>query len=156
MGQRRQRIVDDLLDLWSTGATLSPGRGAWGRDAAGAALTIDTGGGFTEGFMVVDVSTSVKAPAAASAPQFNLFLEGSNTAGGAFTTGVPLALLQFGRAGYAIKASPAFTASVLGTGRWLVPFTNDFGGSLYRYLRMYVTTGGTLKSGIQFSAFLSK
>jgi len=146
--QRRQRIFDDLLDLWSTGATISPGTNALGRDSAGVALSYDTGGGYTEGMLVIDVATCAVA-VAASGKKFDLVLEGSEVS--TFATIIPLALVELGDA-YAIKASGAQVT----VGRYIVPFCNDFAGTIYRYLRMYCTTAGTSVTGIEFLAFLSK
>jgi hypothetical protein len=144
----RQRTFDTLLDMWSTGATISPGTNVPGKDDAAAALSYDTGGGFTEGYLVVDVASCAVA-VAASGKSFKLELQGSNVS--TFATTVPLALMEFGDA-YAIKA----TGAQVTAGRYIAPFNNDWGGTVYRYLRMYCTTGGTSVTGIQFLAFLSK
>lgn len=127
--------------------------GAWahsgpGVNSSGTALSYDTGGGFTEGDVVIDIQVS-REIVAASGFFARLYLEGSLTS--TFVTIVPLALLEFGEA-YAIQASGA----KLGVGRYFTPFCNDFGGTLYRYLRMYHMLGGTSATGIQYRAFLGK
>lgn len=154
MGQRRQKIFDALLDVWSTHATIAGGAPSSGeRRVAGITgsatpLYVDTGGGFTEGYMVVDISDTVEA-VVASGFSAKVFLMGSTTS--IFTTSAPLALLEFGDA-YAIQSSGAQFA----VGRYLTPFCNDFGGTIYRYLRMYCVTGGSGITGILFNGFLSK
>lgn len=159
MGQRRQRIVDILLDVWSTHATVQAGDGVSGsRSLAGMTgaatpLYVDTGGGFTEGYIVVDISDTVQDVAAS---QFfaNVFLMGSTTA--LFPTQVPLALLSFGGSIVQPHPSKHSVTSKLAAGRYMAPFCNDFGGVLYRYLRMYCVTGGSNNTGILFNGFLTR
>lgn len=139
----------------------------------GVAKTFDTGGGYTEGMLAIDISQVAYASAASYHKGIDIILQGSNTAAGAFTEYVPLAKL--GCDGTAATATDAGTdangiplrgnisGTTLGsidTGRYLIPFHNDFKGTVYRYLRIYTkfygtasATGGT---NITFKAYLSK
>lgn len=41
-----------------------------------------------------------------------------------------------------------------GTGRYLLPVTNEFAGTIYRYARLYTRIAGTIATGINYSAYL--
>lgn len=41
-------------------------------------------------------------------------------------------------------------------GRYILPVRNEYGGTIYRYARLYTTVGGTIATGINYSAYLAK
>jgi hypothetical protein len=41
-------------------------------------------------------------------------------------------------------------------GRYVFPVRNDYGGTVYRYARLYITIGGTIATGINFKAYAAK
>ena len=41
------------------------------------------------------------------------------------------------------------------TGRYIVPFTNEFNGTNFRYLRLYTIVTGTIATGINYKAYAS-
>jgi hypothetical protein len=47
-------------------------------------------------------------------------------------------------------------AALSAAGRYVVPFRNEEGGTLYRYVRLSTLVAGQVASGINFSAFLAK
>lgn len=157
MGNRK-KIWDDLLQLASSNTLATA---AYATYDASTPKTIDLGGdGYTEGKLVIDVSAvDTSYATVASGQTYDWVLLGSNRS--SFDSGrVPLARFRLG-AVYAdpnsIKAA-GFGASAgsPSTGRFIVPWTNDFGGTTYRYLRLHLSLGGTFVTGVTYSAFLSK
>ena len=107
---------------------------------------VDLGAGFVDGFLVVDVS----AVEVASTDEIYLIcLEGSNVA--AMSSGsVCLAQIEMGNATAPADADTA-------TGRFIIPFTNEQNGTVYRYVRLYTEVAGTIDSGgINYAAFVAK
>lgn len=45
---------------------------------------------------------------------------------------------------------------VTGLGKYLIPVDNELNIKRYRYMRIYVTVGGTIATGIMFEAWLTK
>lgn len=43
-----------------------------------------------------------------------------------------------------------------GTGRFIIPFTNEFAGISYRYMLLSVEVSGTIATGVNFTAYVSK
>jgi hypothetical protein len=41
-------------------------------------------------------------------------------------------------------------------GRYIVPFTNEWNGTLYRYMRLYTKVAGTVATGINYSAYVTQ
>lgn len=119
-------------------------------DAAGqvdsVAKIVSLGAGLIEGNMVVDV-TAIEI--ADNDEVYKISLQGSTKAD--FSSVVEdLAILELG------------AKEVLGgdqdseTGRYIVPFRTEKNGTIYPYVREYCDVNGTIATGINFSAFLSK
>ena len=160
----RKFIFDDLCELRYNAidtiiypATSLSGQ-RWGRDSDGDTQYFDTGGGYTEGMFVVDITQafgkgtryrySTAGAAAAGASLIRICLEGGKDT--AFASLCKLAEMEFGDSG-----EIAADEDKLSTGRYFVPFVNDFGGVLYRYLRCYHYQYGSCASGIGYRAFIS-
>lgn len=138
----RGRIVDDLLMLKAKGTVATS---MVGEDPVGTDKYYDTGGGRTRGDVVVNVYST---PTILASTKFTLRLQGSKNA--AFSTINDLQILEIG------DATQISGGSDLTVGRYILPFTNDLDGTVYRYLRHYLTVGGTGGSGIQYECYLSK
>ena len=134
----RQLIYDSELLMNTAGLVAA--------SAAGSEV-YDTGGGFTEGSLVVDVS-AIEVDTGDELYTFSL--QGTNTAAFGGTDIVDLAMFLMG------DAAVLPGASDLGVGRVVCPFNNLFLDTLYRYLRVYLTIAGTIVTGINYTAFLSK
>ena len=119
---------------------------AAGVDSANVAAVFDTGGGHTIGDWVVDVHFCASG---VSQSALYLSLQGSTTS--TFSTKQELARMYFGNA-----TRMAFNAAVRTTGRFVRPFTNQYGDVVYRYLRVYCTGLGTFATGIDYGSFLAK
>lgn len=108
-----------------------------------AAKYIDLGAGRVDA-KVVNVVTAINNTAAAN--KYTLTLQGSTTSN--FAAPVTLAKMDLGHA-------TALGEAVRGTGKWEQPFTNELKGTVYRYVRQYVTIAGSPVS-ITHEAFIAK
>ena len=148
----RGRMKDSLLVLKAKGtvATSMVGESPLGTDKY-----IDTGGGRTRGDMVINVYDFSHSTLATS-KLITFRLQGSKNT--SFTTGCDLVITEIGKANMLTgDSSLATTAGSVPTfleGRYVIPFSNDFDGTAYRYLRHYVTLG--TNSGLQYDCYLSK
>lgn len=107
---------------------------------------IDLGAGLVDGYLVIDL---VSAEVATGNEIYTISLEGSNVE--AMTSGsVCLAKKVFGN--LVVPMDGALSAA----GRYVVPFRNEEGGTLYRYVRLSNLVAGTIDStGIVFGAFIA-
>lgn len=119
--------------------------------AAGALTTstdgdiLDLGAGLVDGYVVLDVSA---VEIGSGNEIFTISLEGSNVA--AMSSGsVCLAKKVFGN--LVVPMDAALSAA----GRYVIPFRNEEGGTLYRYVRLSTLIAGSISTGISFSAFIA-
>lgn len=119
--------------------------------AAGALTTstngdiLDLGTGLIDGYVVLDVSA---VEIGSGNEIFTISLEGSNVA--AMSSGsVCLAKKVFGN--LVVPMDAALSAA----GRYVIPFRNEEGGTLYRYVRLSTLIAGSISTGISFSAFIA-
>lgn len=119
--------------------------------AAGALTTstdgdiLDLGTGLIDGYIVLDVSA---VEIGSGNEIFTISLEGSNVAN--MTSGsVCLAKKVFGN--LVVPMDAALSAA----GRYVIPFRNEEGGTLYRYVRLSTLIAGSISTGISFSAFIA-
>ncbi|MDA3897704.1 MAG: hypothetical protein PF482_16340 [Desulfobacteraceae bacterium] len=119
-------------------------------DAAGtvdsSAVIAELGAGLVEGHLIIDVSAIEIAD---DDELYKIKLQGSSSA--TFASVIEdLTILEVG------------AAEVLGgdqdsaIGRYKVPFSNEKNGTIYPYVRLYTDVDGTIATGINFSAYLSK
>jgi hypothetical protein len=136
MALHSQFTYDDSLELKAAGLVAA---------SAAEATILDLGAGFVQGSIVIDVSA---VEVASTDEIYTICLEGSNVA--AMTSGsVTLAMQEHGNA-----AAPADADT--GTGRFVLPFTNEQNGTVYRYVRIYTRVAGTVATGINYTAFVAK
>ncbi len=113
---------------------------------------IDIGAGLVIGGVVINV-TACKV--SAGDESYKVELQGTNTTGfGSADDNVILASRDFG-AHETTGATAGDTGVDMGTGTYYVPFTNDVAGTVYRYVRLKVTTAGTSET-ITYTAFLTQ
>lgn len=126
-----------------------------GKTSAGATGNyVDLGGeGYTEGKIVFDVTDCSKPVAGLL---INLEVQGGKTA--TFASHVPLATLPLGFAGLGSVRPYATLSNSAGNGRYIVPFCNQYGDELYRYMKVVMrsTVTASLSTGIEFSSFITK
>ena len=140
----RGRIVDDLLILKAKGTVATS---MVGEDPIGTDTYYDTGGGRTKGDVVVNVYAT---PATILNLGFTMRLQGGKNS--SFSTINDLQILELG------DSSAISGGSDLGVGRYVMPFSNDLDGTVYRYLRHYMTKSGlnaTNASSIQYEVYLT-
>ena len=111
------------------------------------AKIFDTGGGYTEGVLDLNVTVST---ASSHTNLFTISLQGS--ASSSFATPiVELANLQIG------DATALRSTRLAGVGLYKLRWSNMFNGTVYRYMRVYTTmAGGTIGAGVNYTAILSK
>ena len=131
-----QFTYDDALELKAAGLVAASADGS----------IVDLGEGLVDGFIVIDV-TAVEI--ASGNEIYTISLEGSNVA--AMSSGsVCLAKKVFGN--LVVPMDAALSAS----GRYVIPFRNEEGGSTFRYVRLSTLVAGTIATGINFAAFMAK
>lgn len=129
-----QYTVDVDLALKTAGAITASTNGT----------IIDLGDGMVDQIAVVDLTAITTG--GATNESYNIAIEGSNTAD--MTTGaVALASKNFG------DGIAPMDADLTTLGRYAIPFRNEEGGVIYRYIRLTTTIAGTAPS-IDFSAFI--
>lgn len=128
----RSKIVDNLCILRNPDGTAITASAAATAAQTGQSVPFDTGGGHTEGDLVLTVASCVTG---ATISDWLICLQGSVDS--SFASMVNLTTLQIGIA--------AKVNHVLGfdSGRWIIPWSNSFNGYLYRYLRLYAFAGAT-------------
>lgn len=158
MLDNRKVILDEAMLMADTGSADTAGDSAATVD--GVAKVHDSGGGYMEGKLVIDIDTLTGAGVTASNGSISITLEGSTTS--TFTTFVRLARLQIASVTASADTrdmSDAGTYATASTGRYIIPFTNDFHGTVFRWLRLYNVYNGTCdatNNGIKYKAWLTK
>ena len=133
--------LDDNLKMQTAGLVAA--------SAAGTSIR-DVGAGFVAGDLLIDVTA---LEIASNDEKYDIILQGSPDA--AFgTAGNIQELMAISLSAKELKASDSDKDDA--TGRYVVPFRNEFGGTTYRYLRLYIVVAGTIASGINFAAWLVK
>ena len=135
-------MIDSTMILKDAGLVAASAAGT----VASAAKIVNVGGGLVEGLLVVDVS-AIEVDAT---ELYSIALQGSDVAD--FSTGdeviVELAVLNLG-ANEVIGGNADSS-----TGRYTVPFRNEYNGTIYPYVRLYTTVSGTVATGINFKAHI--
>ena len=142
------RLFDVNLQLKDSGSAVTADALA---TVGGSTATIDVGSGaFLDAALVVDVSAM---DVASTDESYKLRLIGSNSS--SFASGIAvLATLELGVAASMSGGAGASDANKT-TGRWIVPFHNLAGTTIYQYLRLALDVGGTTPS-ITYTAFIAK
>lgn len=145
---RRNFTRDDLLELKDAGLVAASAAAQVDSEAK----VLDLGDGYVEGNIVIDVSA---LEIDNNDEIYDIVAQLSSDA-------------DFGTAGNIVdRCALNLSAKEVKrtdcdrddtTGRYILPFNNDFGGTLYRYLRIYTVVDGTVAGGggINFTASLCK
>ena len=127
---------DDALEMRAAGLIAASADGS----------ILDIGAGLFDGYLVIDLSA---CEIATGDELYTVSVDGSNVA--VMTSGsVCLAKKVFG------NLVVPMDAALSTAGRYVLPFRNEEGGTIYRYVRLSVLVAGTIATGINFSAFLAK
>lgn len=136
MGQYSNYTYDTDLELKAAGLVAASADGS----------ILDIGAGFVDGDIVLDVSA---VEIATGDEIYTISIEMSNVA--AMTSGSSCAAKKvFG------NLVVPMDAALSTAGRYVVPFRNEEGGTLFRYVRLSTLVAGTIATGINFSAFIAK
>lgn len=142
--QNHSRVFDSLGELKDAGLV-----------AASAAATVDSvakvldlgASSYLEGIVVVD-ATAIEVDSSNEKYEIEWQLSSDSdfgTAGNVRCAGV----LKLGDS--SVNGSGADSAA----GRYELPVSNEFAGTVYRYARLYTRIAGTIATGINYSAFLA-
>ena len=107
---------------------------------------LDLGDGLFDGFLVIDMTA---CEIGSGDEIYTISVEGSTVAA-MTSTSVCLAKKVFG------NLVVPMDAALSTAGRYVIPFRNEEGGSLFRYVRVSTLVAGTIATGINFTAFLAK
>lgn len=146
MLENRQFIWDKLLEMKDSYAVTASALAS----VDGVAKQYNTGGAFTRGVLVVDVTAI--GGGAASSNRYTIVLQASDTT--TFTNYVGLARVVLGQP-IASLIEGLGTNITPSTGRYIVPFINMVNDTIYQHLRVYTYAAGTSSKTVTFSAFLS-
>ena len=143
----RSKTYDTLSVLKAKG-TVATGSMV-GESPLGTDIYFDTGGGRTKGDMVLVVYGVGSSVTAATASKLTFKLQGSKNS--SFSTMVDLQIIELG------DATLLSGSADLGADKYIVPFSNSFGDTVYRYLQHTLVISGmtTLGTGTQYEVFLS-
>jgi hypothetical protein len=131
-----QFTYDDALSLKDAGLLAASEDGS----------ILDLGEGLVDGYLVIDMSA---CEVASGNEIYTVSLEGSTVAAMS-SESVCLAKKVFGN--LVVPMDAALSAA----GRYVIPFRNEEGGELQRYVRLSTLIAGTIATGINFSAFIAK
>lgn len=135
------RTVDTLLALKTAGLIAA---------SAAVATILDLGSGEWEGELVLDVTA---LEIATGDEGYDLVLQGSPDA--AFgTAGNIQDLMDLHLGADGTKRTDSDKDDVIG--RYILPMTNRLIDTVYRYVRMYTVVVGTIATGINYTARLTK
>jgi hypothetical protein len=138
---RTSKTYDDYLLMKDAGLVASSGAAQVG----GVDHIEDLGSGLVEADLVIDVSA---IEIASNDEIYNLCVQVSSSA--TFASGIQtVAKLELGAA-EALLGDQDSTV-----GRYILPFRNEFGGTIYRYARVYTAVAGTVATGINYMAWMA-
>lgn len=135
------RIYDTLLQLKDAGLVAASAAA----QVASTDKILDLGDGLVRGEVIIDV-TAIEV--ASNDEVYTIYAEFSSSA--SFASGiVPGTSLRLG------NSTANLLSADTSTGRWVLPFINDFGGTVYRYMRLWTEISGSIATGINYTAFVA-
>lgn len=139
---RIHRILDALTILKDAGLVAVSAAA----QVSAADKILDLGTGHLEAEAIIDV-TAIEVATGDELYEIEFQLSNSATfASGIVATGI----LKLG------DSSVNDGSADSKTGRYTLPVSNEFNGTLYRYARLYTKVAGTIATGINYTAYLSK
>lgn len=118
--------------------------------SAAGSIIVDLGVGHARGDLVLEVTA---LEIASNDETYTITLQGSPDSDFG-TAGNIQDLVSVNLAAKEVKATSSDKDDT--TGRLIVPFSNQFMDTNYRYVRLYTVVAGTITTGIDYSAYLSK
>lgn len=119
----------------------------------GAAAVLDLGTGLFEGDIVIDVSA---VEIASGDERYTVIaqLSSSSTFASSIVIASAIPIGDGSTIGTAFGSSGVDVDDV--AGRFVLPFRNERNNTYYRYLRLWTDVAGTIATGINYTAFVSK
>ena len=146
MSIRRNFTVDELTPLKDAGPVAVSARA----QVASADKIIDLGEGFVEGNIVLDIS-AIEGDSNDEIFDVVAQLSSDNDFSDKNT------VIERCSMTFCCKEVARTDGTVDGVaGRFILPFDNEFGGTIYRYLSLYTVVAGTIVTGINYTARLAK
>jgi hypothetical protein len=143
MSNQRQHTYDAATVLKDAGLVAASAAA----QVSSADKILDVGDSVLTGSLVIDVSA---IEVASNDEVYRIRLEGSNSA--TFASNIQgLGSMRIGSAG-GLGTNHLLST----TGRYEIRFANVQNGVTYRYLRAYTEVGGTIATGINYTAFIAK
>ena len=139
-----QRTFDTLLVLKDAGLVASSAAA----QVASAARIVDLGLGRVEADVLID-ATAVEVDS--SNELFTITCEFSNSS--TFASVIATGAMQY--LGHA-TAIPGGGDINQVAGRYQIPFVNVINGTHYRYMRLFTLVAGTVGTGVNYSAYITK
>jgi hypothetical protein len=136
--ENRGHVIDTATKLQDAGLVAASAAGTY---------VLDLGAGRTTGYVLIDASA---VEVDSGDELYTISLQGTNTAAFAGTDIVDINMIQLG------DAVPLPGASDKVAGLYQFPFDTFDGQNTWRYVRLYITIAGTIATGINFVAYLSK
>ena len=146
MTMLRNHTVDTLLALKDAGLVAASARA----QVSSADKIVDLGAGYVEGDIVIDVSAIEIGTGDES---YDIVAQVSSDDDFSDKTKVIERIaIHLGA-----KGTKRTDGDVDDTaGRYVIPFDNEFRGTVYRYLSLYTVIAGTIATGINYTAQLAK
>mgnify|MGYP001617837773 CR=1 FL=1 len=139
---KRPAILDTALIMKDDGLIAASAAAT----VASVATILDVGNGFTKGTVVVEV-TAIEV--ATGDEIYSIEVQGSNSS--SFASGIViLSQLRVG------DSTVSFESADSTVGTYRIPVENEKLGTHYRYMRIYTRVAGTVATGINYNAFLTK
>jgi len=143
-----QYTLDSTLQLKDAGAI----KVSAAAQVGGSDQIIDLGAAAkVKGEVVID-ATAIEI--ASNDEHYQIVLEGSSASDFSATL-EPLAQVSVGAKEVIPPGSTAYDTDST-AGRYIMPFTNERNGTVYRYLRLYTVCTGTMATGINYTAWIAK
>ena len=142
MSQQQNYTFDKNLQLKDAGLVASSAAA----QVASADKILDLGTGRVGGVAVLDIGAIEVATGDES---YHIEAQFSNSATFA-STNIVGPVLKTG------DSTVNFGSADTAVGRYELPFTNEYAGTIYRYMRLYTRIAGTIATGINYTGWVAK
>lgn len=140
--KRPQGIYDALMQFKDAGLVAASAAAT----VSSAAKTVNVGSGLFKGCMMLDVSA---LEIASNDEIYDIVVQGAPTS--AFTAADVVELAQLSLSAKEVKRTDSDHDD--GAGRFKLYFDNENNGTFYPYVRVYTVVGGTVATGINYTAY---
>lgn len=136
---RRNLTLDDDLALKAAGLIAA---------SAAVATILDLGAGLVEGNILIDVTA---LEIASNDETYQIVMQFSPDSDFGTAANIQDGM-QLSLSASELKTTDSDKDDVIG--RYILPMSNEIGGTLYRYMRLYTIVAGTIATGINYKADL--